>query len=60
MAGDAHIVVDNVTMAYGDFLIQQNLDFSIQQGEIFIIMGGSGCGKSTLMRHMVGLKSPAK
>ena len=56
----AHITVDNLTMAYGDFLIQRDLDFVINRGDIFIIMGGSGCGKSTLLRHMIGLKSPAR
>jgi phospholipid/cholesterol/gamma-HCH transport system ATP-binding protein len=46
-------------MAYGDFLIQRDLNFTIYRGDIFIIMGGSGCGKSTLLRHLVGLKAPA-
>ena len=45
-------------MAYGDFLIQRDLEFSIQRGEVFVIMGGSGCGKSTLLKIMIGLKSP--
>jgi phospholipid/cholesterol/gamma-HCH transport system ATP-binding protein len=56
----AHIVVEDLTMAYGDFVIQRDLDFTINRGDIFIIMGGSGCGKSTLLRHFIGLKSPAK
>jgi len=56
----AHIRVENLTMAYGDFVIQRDLDFTIYEGDIFIIMGGSGCGKSTLMRHMIGLKAPAR
>jgi phospholipid/cholesterol/gamma-HCH transport system ATP-binding protein len=47
-------------MAYGTFVIQRDLSFTIQPGEIFIIMGGSGCGKSTLLRHLIGLVSPAK
>ncbi|MCB1752632.1 MAG: ATP-binding cassette domain-containing protein [Gammaproteobacteria bacterium] len=47
-------------MAYGDFVIQRDLNFTINRGDIFIIMGGSGCGKSTLLRHLVGLKSPAR
>lgn len=47
-------------MAYGDFVIQKNLDFTVNRGDIFIIMGGSGCGKSTLMRHLIGLKEPAE
>jgi phospholipid/cholesterol/gamma-HCH transport system ATP-binding protein len=57
---DAHITVRDLTMAYGDFVIQHDLNFTVQRGDIFIIMGGSGCGKSTLLRHLVGLKSPAK
>ena len=57
---EAHITVQDLTMAFGDFVIQRNLDFTINRGEIFIIMGGSGCGKSTLLRHLVGLKAPAK
>jgi phospholipid/cholesterol/gamma-HCH transport system ATP-binding protein len=55
---DTHIVAQDLTMAYGDFLIQQNLNFTIKHGDIFIIMGGSGCGKSTLLRIMIGLKTP--
>jgi len=55
-----HIEVCDLTMAYGDFVIQRDLDFSVRRGDVFIIMGGSGCGKSTLLRHMIGLKSPAK
>jgi len=55
-----HIEVQDLTMAYGDFVIQRDLNFTINRGDIFIIMGGSGCGKSTLLRHLVGLKSPAR
>jgi len=55
-----HIVVSDLTMAYGDFVVQRDLNFTINRGEIFIIMGGSGCGKSTLLHHMIGLKAPAK
>ncbi|MBW2368253.1 MAG: ATP-binding cassette domain-containing protein [Deltaproteobacteria bacterium] len=46
-------------MAYGSFVVQRDLSFTIRRGDIFIIMGGSGCGKSTLLRHLVGLKAPA-
>lgn len=57
---DACIEVRDLTMAYGSFVIQRNLTFTVNRGDIFIIMGGSGCGKSTLLRHLVGLKEPAK
>ncbi|MCG7879654.1 MAG: ATP-binding cassette domain-containing protein [Candidatus Thiodiazotropha endolucinida] len=56
----SHIEVRDLTMAYGDFVIQRNLNFTIRQGDIFIVMGGSGCGKSTLLRHLIGLIRPAK
>ena len=59
-ANKPHIIVSDLTMAYGDFVIQRDLNFSINHNDIFIIMGGSGCGKSTLLRHLIGLKSPAK
>ena len=53
------IDVQGLTMAYGDFVLQQDLTFTVEQGSIFTIMGESGCGKSTLLRHLTGLKSPA-
>ncbi len=56
---DPHITVKDLTMSYGDFVIQRDLDFTVNRGDIFIIMGGSGCGKSTLLKIMIGLKSPA-
>ena len=52
--------IENLTMAYGDYTVMRNLNFSVKKGEIFFIMGGSGCGKSTLLRHMIGLHKPAK
>ncbi len=55
---ETHIRVEQLDMAYGDFVIQRNLNFTVKRGEVFIIMGGSGCGKSTLLRHLVGLIEP--
>ena len=54
-----HIVVEDLTMAFGSFVLQNDLSFTVNRGDVFIIMGGSGCGKSTLLRHMVGLQRPA-
>jgi phospholipid/cholesterol/gamma-HCH transport system ATP-binding protein len=56
---EPHIIVENVTMAYGSFVLMRELNFVVRRGDIFIIMGGSGCGKSTLLRHMIRLKDPA-
>ena len=57
---ETHIEVQDLTMAYGDFVVMRDLNFTIGKGEVFIIMGGSGCGKSTLLRHLIGLMPPAK
>ena len=54
-----HISVHDLTMAYGARVIQRELTFDINRGDIFVIMGGSGCGKSTLLKHMLGLINPA-
>ncbi len=64
MAADAknkkeHITVSHLTMAFGSFILMRDLNFTINYGEVFIIMGGSGCGKSTLLRHLIGLEEPA-
>jgi phospholipid/cholesterol/gamma-HCH transport system ATP-binding protein len=57
---DAHILVNELTMAYGDYLVMRDMNFTVNHGEIFVIMGPSGCGKSTLLRHLIGLNEPAK
>ena len=55
-----HIEIRNLTMAYGEFVVQHDLNFVVNKGDIFVIMGGNGCGKSTLMRALIGLQRPAK
>jgi len=60
MSSEAVISVQNLTMAYGPRVIQQNVSFDVQRGDIFVIMGGSGCGKSTLLMHLLGLLEPAQ
>ena len=56
----AKISVKDLTMAYGNLEVMHDLNFEVQDKDIFVIMGGSGCGKSTLLRHLVGLQEPAK
>jgi len=57
---EPHIVVQDLTVAYGSNVILHDLTFTINRGDIFIIMGGSGGGKSTVLRSMVGLLLPKK
>ena len=55
----SHIVAKDMTLAYGSNVVQQNVSFTVNRGDVFIIMGGSGCGKSTTMRGLTGLKAPS-
>ena len=52
------IVVKNLSLSYGDTDIVRDANFTINRGDIFVIMGSSGSGKSTIMRSMVGLLPP--
>ncbi len=52
------IEVKNLTAAYGDNVILDNVNFSIYEGEILVIAGESGCGKTTLMRNLIRLQNP--
>jgi len=52
------ICVQDLTIAYDDNVVVHDLNFDINRGDIFVIMGMSGCGKSTIMRSMIGLLPP--
>ena len=52
------IEVRGVTVGYGESVIQQNLDFQVRRGEVFVILGGSGTGKSSVLKAMIGLVEP--
>jgi phospholipid/cholesterol/gamma-HCH transport system ATP-binding protein len=52
------IEVRGLSIGWGDTIIQRNLNFVVERGEVFGILGGSGSGKSTLLRFLVGLEEP--
>ena len=54
------ITVENLAMGFDDTVLLEDLNFRVQQGEVFVILGGSGAGKSTLLRHLIGLQSPLR
>ncbi len=56
--GEPFIVVQDLSLGYGERAIVRDANFTINRGDIFVIMGLSGCGKSTIMRSMVGLLRP--
>lgn len=54
------IVVRDLTMGWGDFVLLRDANFDVRRGDIFVILGGSGCGKSTMLRHLIGLEQPVR
>ena len=58
MPADPIITVEHLTAGYDGNVLMQDINFSVQRGEVFIILGGSGSGKSTLLKHMIGLYQP--
>lgn len=48
----------NVTTAYDDIIMHDNVSFHINEAEIYGFLGGSGSGKTTLMKTLVYLKQP--
>ena len=60
MSIEAAIEVKNLTVGYGDYMLLKNADYTVNKGDIFIIMGGSGCGKSSMLRVLTGLIEPLK
>ena len=49
------ITLSHVNAGYPGVEILHDVNFEVQKGEVFILLGGSGCGKSTIMKHMIGL-----
>jgi phospholipid/cholesterol/gamma-HCH transport system ATP-binding protein len=52
------VEVENLVTHYGDRQILKDVSVNVEDGEIFVIMGGSGSGKSTLLRYMLALGRP--
>ena len=49
------IHVRNLTVAYTDQKVLQDVSFDVRLGECLVVTGPSGCGKSTLARVLTGL-----
>jgi phospholipid/cholesterol/gamma-HCH transport system ATP-binding protein len=52
------IRVEDFTTGYGGKILLKDINFTVERGEVFVILGGSGSGKSTLLKHMIGLYEP--
>lgn len=59
MDGKKTIIIENLTVKFGDFTAVDNVSFSVNEGEIFGFLGANGAGKTTTIRVMCGLLLPA-
>lgn len=56
--GEHPIVVRGLTNRFGKQTIHEDLELTVNRGEILGVVGGSGTGKSVLMRSIIGLQNP--
>ncbi len=52
------IEFSNVSKGFESRKILKDVDFTIRDGEIFVIIGQSGAGKTTILRHIAGFYDP--
>jgi phospholipid/cholesterol/gamma-HCH transport system ATP-binding protein len=52
------VTVEDLCKNFGSFEVLKHVSFSVEPGEIFVLMGPSGSGKSVLLKHIVGLELP--
>ena len=52
--------LDNISLSFGNRQILENINFEINKGEIFGMLGPNGVGKSTIFNLITGLISPEK
>lgn len=48
----------NLCIGYGSNVVQENLNFAIEKGDYFFIIGENGSGKSTLLKTVLGFLKP--
>jgi multiple sugar transport system ATP-binding protein len=53
----ASVVLKKITKAFGDVVVQKDIDLEIIDGEFIAFVGPSGCGKTTLLRMIAGLEN---
>src|SRR5688572_14208052 len=54
----AEIRAQNLRKIFTEFVAVQNSNFTVADGEFFVMLGPSGCGKTTTLRMIAGLELP--
>ncbi|MCS7068207.1 MAG: ABC transporter ATP-binding protein [Meiothermus sp.] len=56
----AFLQISSVHKRFGSYAALENVNLSVQQGEVIALIGHSGCGKSTLLSMIAGLSQPTQ
>jgi ABC-type Fe3+/spermidine/putrescine transport system ATPase subunit len=56
--GKAAVTVAEISKSFGDTMVLDNINFSVDQDEIVVLLGASGSGKTTILRIVAGLEMP--
>ncbi|CAA6606316.1 Spermidine/putrescine import ATP-binding protein PotA [Rhodospirillaceae bacterium LM-1] len=58
--GSSCLIMDQVSCAYGETRVVDNVSFAVRPGELLCLLGPSGCGKTTTLRMAAGLENPVE
>ncbi len=54
----SRVQLQNISKSFGPVVAVENISFTVNEGELFVLVGPSGCGKTTLLRLIAGLENP--
>src|SRR5262245_63422991 len=57
-APECMIDVRHLQKRFGNKVVLEDVNFTVERGTICVVMGGSGSGKSTVLRHLIGAYRP--
>src|SRR6267154_1434062 len=52
------VTVRGLRRSFDGHPVLKGLNFEVERGEVFVVMGPSGSGKSVLLKHIIGLETP--
>ncbi len=53
-----YLEINKLTKKFGEFTAVEDINLSVEKGEIIALLGGSGCGKTTILRMLAGFTAP--
>lgn len=56
----SYIKIDKLWKRYGDTVVLEDLNKTVERGEFITIVGASGCGKTTFLKMLLGTESPSE